>query len=217
LLSGGIDSSLITAIMQKISSRPVKTFTIGFEDKKYNEAVFAKEVARHLGTEHHEVYFTGDMVKGIVPQLPSIYSEPFADRSQLPTFLLTQATKQHVTVALSGDAGDELFGGYRRYFATTELWAKQQKLNQTQRTIRHSALKIGSLFDRSKKEALQLLECRDLNSFYHKKMSKWWPRADIVLGGQALTIPGWQPDPQALKLDDFHQLMLLDQKTYLSE
>lgn len=114
-LSGGIDSSLVTALMQAESDRRVRTFTIGFQDEQYNEAPFARAVARHLGTEHTEVLLAQDEALRFVDALPDVYDEPFADSSQLPTLLVSHTTRQHVTVALSGDGGDELFSGYTQY------------------------------------------------------------------------------------------------------
>ncbi|KVS40666.1 asparagine synthase (glutamine-hydrolyzing) [Burkholderia ubonensis] len=127
-LSGGIDSSAIVALMQAQSSTPVDTFTIGFHEAGYDEAGYAKAVARHLGTRHTELYVTADHALAVVPKLPSIYDEPFSDASQIPTFLVSELTRRHVKVSLSGDGGDELFGGYTRYFLTPRLWRKLHRV-----------------------------------------------------------------------------------------
>ena len=123
-LSGGVDSSLIVALMQENQSKPVETFTIGFEDKRFDESIYAKKVAKHLKTNHHELFVSASDAQSLIPKLPNLYDEPFADSSQIPTHFVSMSAKQDVTVSLSGDAGDELFGGYNRYLWAPALWNK---------------------------------------------------------------------------------------------
>jgi len=127
-LSGGVDSSTIVALMQKKSSKKVKTFSIGFEDNRFNEAVHAKSVANYLGTDHHDMYVTSKDALNVLPLLPDIFDEPFADSSQIPMYLVSKIAKSKVTVCLSGDGGDELFGGYNRYLVASKFWSKISKI-----------------------------------------------------------------------------------------
>ncbi|MGL5260451.1 MAG: asparagine synthase (glutamine-hydrolyzing) [Lachnospiraceae bacterium] len=141
-LSGGIDSPLIVSIMQSLRKEPVKTFTMGFEDPKYNEALFAKEIAAHIGTDHTELYVTEKELQEVIPKLPHIFSEPFADSSQLPTYLVSKLAKSKVTVSLSGDAGDELFCGYNTYYKCDNLWNKVKKVPYPLRNAMGKAVSV---------------------------------------------------------------------------
>ncbi len=143
-LSGGIDSSLITALMQAGSTQKVRTYSIGFDEDHLNEAPFAKSIATHLGTDHTEWILSGKEARDVVPRLSEIYDEPFADSSQIPTTLLSQMTRRHVTVSLSGDGGDELFGGYNRYYWTQRLWSVMRLLPKPARILTARSLRCIS-------------------------------------------------------------------------
>lgn len=205
-LSGGIDSSLVVAMMQRLSGKPVRTFTIGFEEEGYNEAVHAAAVARHLGTDHTEVYLTGRESLDVIPRLPGIFDEPFSDSSQIPTLLVSQIARRDVTVALSGDGGDEGFLGYSRYLWTRDLLGRLRRVPASVRQAvaggihaipsRHwdrmfgvvrpvlpERLRFASFGDRLHKFAsvMAINEGRDL---YRSFISHWPDPAAVVVDGR---------------------------------
>jgi asparagine synthase (glutamine-hydrolysing) len=236
-LSGGVDSSTIVALMQKQSTRPVKTFTIGFHEKNYNEAIYAKEVAQHLGTEHTELYVTPKDALDVIPLIPSLYDEPFSDYSQIPTYLVCKMARQHVTVALSGDAGDELFTGYERYFVGRSLWNKVRPLPKPVRfgmagamtalkaTTWNKVLAPGkallpakykhvSVGDKLHKLA-EVLRSAEPIGMYRELLSHWKHPEQIVLGSKCPTTLYESPELWPDVADFEHRMMHLDMETYL--
>lgn len=199
-LSGGVDSTTIVALMQAHSSRRIRTFTVGFEEKSFDEAPFARAVATYLGTEHAELIVTGKDAIAIIPELPHIYDEPFADSSQMPTTLISRLTRSHVKVALTGDGSDELFGGYPRYDLTEAFWQRASGLPMTLRQGLSTAIgrlsvggwdqlfsvlptKVRGRLSGSRMILLsKMLPCATLGEMYVRLMTRWQPEDELVLG-----------------------------------
>lgn len=226
-LSGGVDSSTIVALMQSRSSKPVKTFSIGFYEDGYNEAQHAKAVAEYLGTEHTEYYVTEADALAVIPELANLYSEPFADSSQIPTFLVSKMAKEHVTVSLSGDGGDELFAGYSRYQNTLDMWNKISPLPFFVRPHIASMIKaipitmwdklpiVKNIGDRIHKGA-DALGCRDFESFYANYLMAHTRNPEtIVIGGFD---PKYMKERLAgVELDNNEIMTLIDHHSYLPD
>ena len=234
-LSGGIDSTTIVALMQEQSSQPVKTFSIGFDERGYDEALYAKAVANHLGTKHTELYVTPKETMDVIPRLPNLYCEPFADPSQIPNFIVSQLARQHVTVALSGDAGDELFCGYTRYHATDLLWQHLTSIPAPFRSFfakgitafspatwdrlvnffpgfRHHT-SIGVKMERK----AGLLSSRTVDELYWGTVSQIHNPSDCVIGGiePATQLTGLRPPMDSLSA--MERMMALDMVSYLPD
>lgn len=230
-LSGGVDSSTVAALMQASSDRPVKTFSIGFRDGAYNEAEDAAAVARHLGTEHHELYVTPREAQAVVPRLGAMYDEPFADSSQLPTYLVSEMARRHVTVALSGDGGDETFGGYNRYLWSDRVACTNARLPRGLRRLLAGAITSvsppawdrfgGLLRQRNAGDKLHklagLLDADGLPEIYRRLISQWQDPAEIVVGGREPEILAQRSDDWLGDADFAAQMMYLDARSYLPD
>ena len=238
-LSGGIDSSTVVALMQAQSSQPVKTFTIGFYEDAYNEAHYAKAVAQHLKTDHTELYVTPAEALAVIPKLPTLYDEPFSDPSQVPTFLVSQMARRQVTVSLSGDGGDELFGGYNRYFWGRSIWQKVGWMPTALRQTTANGLTSVSpqtwdlvfgnfmtfLPDKFKQSTpgfklhklAKLLAVSDPEAMYMDLVSRWKkPEALVIGGAEPPTVltdrQRWAKVPSFIE-----SMMYLDTVTYLPD
>ena len=238
-LSGGVDSSTVVALMQKLSPRPVKTFTIGFHEAGYNEAEHAKAVAAHLGTEHTELYVTPHEARAVIPKLPQIYDEPFADASQIPTHLVSALARRHVTVSLSGDGGDELFGGYNRYLLTSQLWGKISAIPKPLRAAAARALtalppsawtkfgdaaggllpklaQVNRLGDKVHKGA-PLLHSESVSELYGGMLSLWREPETLVIGATEPRSQATGLAPPLESLGGIERMMALDMIGYLPD
>jgi asparagine synthase (glutamine-hydrolysing) len=230
-LSGGIDSSAVVALMQTLSTRPVKTFTIGFAEAAYNEALHAKAIARHLGTDHTELYVSPAEARAVIPRLPAMFDEPLADSSQIPTFLVAQLARQHVTVALSGDGGDELFGGYYRYFVGDRVWRKLSTLPVWLRGAAATAamavppaawdrilggLRTPRIGERIHKLA-GVASSRDATEFYRRLVSYWQRPEQVVTGGKEVETVPTADYALVAGLPTIEQMMYFDARSYLPD
>ena len=238
-LSGGVDSSTVVALMQAQADRPVKTFTIGFNEPRYDEAIFAKAVARHLGTEHTELYVTPKEAMAVIPKLPTLYDEPFADSSQIPTFLVSQLARRHVTVSLSGDGGDELFAGYNHYFRGQRIWNAIGWMPVQLRSMTSSLLKLipaqawDSLFfalnpllppriklrhvgDKLHKLA-EAVSARRPDDLYRSLISLWKNPESLVLSGHEADTVLTQRSQRPVLEDIVHHMMFMDTTNYLPD
>jgi asparagine synthase (glutamine-hydrolysing) len=233
-LSGGIDSSTVVALMQSKSARPVRTFSIGFEEEEYNEAPYAKAVAQHLGTDHTELYVTPEEARDVIPCLTDMYDEPFADSSQIPTYLISALTRRHVTVALSGDGGDELFCGYNRYFhalsirpyvASVPLWLRQVAASgiravSPQRWDRFArfvppTMRRPQFGDKLHKLASVMLQ--DEDETYLRLLSQFTEPEAIVRGGREPRTLIGSPHAREFMPNYVERMQYLDTLTYLPD
>ena len=235
-LSGGVDSSTIVALMQTQSDRPVQTFTVGFDEAGFDESPHALAVAKHLETEHHELRVTSDLARSVIPMLPKLYDEPFADSSQIPTYLVCKAARQQVTVALSGDAGDELFGGYNRYFWAERIWNQIAWLPPGARELLGATIQqlspeawdglgrmlpgkrgIARLGDKAYKLAHRMKTVKNLDDLYRSLVTEWPEEIELVK--DATRLPTLLDDKSLVVgiSDSEHRMMVWDSLTYLPD
>lgn len=238
-LSGGVDSSTVVALMQAESNIPVKTFTIGFYEDEYNEAEYARKVAAHLKTEHTDLMVTPEEAQAVIPLLPSLYDEPFSDSSQIPTYLVSKLTRNHVTVSLSGDGGDELFSGYNRYFWGNDIWSKigwmgnglrgtmaggmrllspstWDNVFHTLKPILPDALRVPAAGEKMSKIA-DVVSVDSAESLYYRLVSHWKSPDKLVHGGREHSTPLTDRSDWP-KIPDFTRwMMYMDLITYLPD
>jgi asparagine synthase (glutamine-hydrolysing) len=234
-LSGGIDSSTIVAVMQSLSPRPIRTFAIGFGEKRFNEAESARAVAQHLGTDHTELYVSPSQALEVIPKLPEMYDEPFADASQIPTYLVSHLARQHVTVSLSGDGGDELFSGYDRYSIAMNIWRGLRRAplwlrRATAATVRSVPMRVwnalgkplperisaGRTGDRMHKLA-DRFELKNFEALYDSLLALWQKPELAMAGGFAAHGRMVQPIELCAAPSEYEQMMVFDLHTYLPD
>jgi asparagine synthase (glutamine-hydrolysing) len=236
LLSGGIDSSTVVALMQSQSQRPVKTYSIGFYEKQFDESGYARDVAKHLGTEHTELFMSASDVLNAVPNMPHMYDEPFADSSQLPTSLVMALARQHVTVAISGDGGDELFGGYNRYLLAPKIWKIMRVLpNPMRQTVCSILLSVSPehwdqyagplakmigqnmLGNKVHNLSNRIGPVKTFNQLIHALATEWNGYSSLVLGGNEPDCFIKQYNQWPNISDQASRTMFVDSMTYLPD
>ena len=234
-LSGGIDSSAVVALMQAQSDRPVKSFTIGFTEAGYDEARHAKHIAAHLGTDHTKLYVSAERTMAVLPQLASWFDEPFADSSQVPTYLISEMTRRHATVVLSGDGGDELFAGYNRHIIAATLWRRIETWPRPLRAAIASLLRAvpPSTWDRlflgmprsirppqigdKVHKLAAILSLADQEALYRRLVSQWQEPDAQVRGGREPRGHLWDPTIRRDFSDFTDRMQFLDTLTYLPD
>ncbi|MES1943253.1 asparagine synthase [Salinisphaera sp. PC39] len=221
-LSGGVDSTLVVSLMRQYSEQPIRTFTIGFHNTKLNEAQEAGFTAKFLGTDHQQLYVSDRELLDIVPRIPRIYDEPFADPSQIPTTLVSQLARQQVTVALSGDGGDELFAGYNRYGDILRRWKRARYTPRGIRGLQAGYLQLKAKVRRRKRtkylqQSLMKRSADDLRLYYRNMMSYWGDPEAIVLNGKEPATPFLRDTPEDAAADPWRWLPATDALCYLPD
>lgn len=223
-LSGGIDSSIVCALMQSMSDKPIKTFTIGFDDKKHNEAEYAGKIAEHIGSDHHELYLQADDLLEYVQQLPTIIDEPFADVSLIPTLAVSKMASEHVTVALSGDGGDELFGGYSHYQGADNLYRKFALIPQPLRSLAAALLgRVGHDYGKFSRLAA-LFSAKGHAWFYECYLSQWQSLSKLLNNASSANqvedyraALGYDVVGQLSEEQRFENMMIRDTRRYMAD
>ncbi len=230
-LSGGIDSSIIVSLMQHQSIKPINTFTIGFPEGEYDESGYARSIASYLGTDHSELFVNTKQLLDVIPSLPKIYDEPFADASQIPTFLIAKLASTKVKVCLTGDGGDELFGGYNRYIKGPNLWKGFKLLPYPLRKRLARIVKstpsylLGEIFAKlgtfkmlsnNMSKFSELMLAKDVNEIYCSLVNQWENSAGVVVGSPVMR--GSRNQKLDIDLKDIeHKMMFMDAGSYLSD
>lgn len=213
-LSSGIDSTTIVSLMQSLNSKPIRTFTIGVEDNKYNEATVAKDIAKYLGTDHTEMYITESDAKAVIPKISYMFGEPFADSSQIPTYLVSKLTRQHVTVSLSGDAGDELFCGYGSYQSINRIWNKEKNIPYPFRKLSSEILLRTLSTSQNEKRTKALLFGAKSEADLYERSAERDPLCREILNNNKMPLFAYSQYEKNYLKDTRSNVMLMDMLMY---